>query len=258
MQKFTWNYLPSMLLCLHMFAISCGDTAKPPAGLETLLGSKWEGVFSPSSSPDQMKKSVKVALNFHKNETFQLLQTENLTSTVSGLFKDMPQHRNLIFEIQKSSFETFGLAGTSRDFDYSLEGNELELTGSEGKYSLLRKDDIQADDNENQSGLDGTWLCETSDNASWQLNVSEASFRGHKSQKDRPTVFFEGEVGDRASNDRLEMATLKIQSSNFPAIVGSFLRISLKQGNDVLFVKEVDESGDQITNTQALECQKQD
>jgi len=229
-----------VLISITLIATGCGSNANPNV-IPSLTGSSWTGIFSPSNG-----SNTNVSVNFFKDQSFKIAPSEKLSQNVSGTYTDMTKSKSLLLDIQESQYNLIAEPKTSQDFSYEINGNELILKGDVGDYLLVQRD--EKEENKSSSKLIGDWSCSPSDGSTWGLNVATTTFRGHKIQSERRTIFFEGDIIDTTNNkNEPESFLLKITRTNdYDKLVGIKMRITY-HSDKRMKLAELDENGKKLS-----------
>lgn len=227
----------------------CNGKNSKDEGSGGLVGTSWSGPFRLKGAGGKLGEAQNIQFHFYTDLSFNVLLSDNLTSTVSGTYKDLPINKRLVLDIAKSTFEDFGKKGDTKIFTYALENKELVLNDDDGEYILSKE---SSDEKEEQTAIEGDWACRTDDGTRWQFNIADQEFRASKSKNGYKTVYFEGNVVAISTIEGQEISRLEIKSSNARDIVGSILRASVKDAN--LVVEEVNKQTDQADPASAVQC----
>ncbi len=232
----------TLLILTNLILVGCGSNANPNT-IPTLTGTFWNGMFSSTNG-----KNAKVSVNFYKDQSFDIAPLEKLNQNASGTYTDMTKSKSLLLDIKQSQYTLVGNSESSQDFKYEINENELILKGDAGEYLLVQRD---SDKNEKTktNRLLGDWGCSPKDGSTWGINIASTSFRGHKMQAERRTIFFEGDVLDSYTNNgSKEVMILKIMSTNDHAkLVGIKLRATY-QASKKMQLSELNDKNKSISD----------
>ena len=220
-----------LIVAVGLLVLSCGKSKSEkgsPGFVSTFSASSWKGVFRQRIG-EKYADASRVVVDFHADQTFGLVATDQADIKASGRYEEMPKSKNVIFHIADSKSTSFGLAGTSRDFDYMLNEDELILSGQDGVYKLLRAGEPKNNGDEDPKTLMGLWSCDDESSNHWSFDIKSTTFwAGISANGSRPSHLNGSvEIVEKANKDK--DASLIVVSSNNPKLEGAKMKITLTE-----------------------------
>ncbi len=213
---------------------ACGEQDVGGDSAVRIANSSWDGVFRAKKAGAYLDAQY-VNIKFKDDGGFLLQASDSDGSRASGMYKEMPNLKQLLFKIEESDLEAFGKAGATRDFRYSLKDNELMLEGEDGEFKLMQEDDPKKK-KDDESRFVGTWACKDKNKYQWQLDIAEETFWGRISAENKRVTNFNGHVtrvDSKAEDKRKDDKgiDLKVDNSNNKTMIGLKLRALFVSGN---------------------------
>jgi len=217
----------------------------------SLVGTSWQGQLT--SRNGQSLTSVPISLMFSSDSLFQASNLTNENSQAKGRYRDMPLHGSIMLEVTESSFPEFANEGSFMSFDYSTQDQELMIKSDQIEFRLVKNPEVETfQDNP----LQGSWSCQETRNARWQIDVSGNRFWARRAVTGRRALRLEGNVAYREPDRGKEVtkAVLKVTHATEQSLIGANLGFSVK-ASKVRLLEELDQNEASLADGLSIECQ---
>jgi hypothetical protein len=213
------------LLLTAVLVSHCGSSERPGESMFTLVGSVWRGTFSPKDN----SKIQNVKMNLSPNKTFVIDVLEaGVVGPIRGGFIEYPRNKVLVLDVKESSYDLIGNKGATYEYTYEANGEELSMTGSNGRYIMLRD---SGEEQKPRTKYEGDWNCDANP-ARIYLNISSDSFRARREERNRKTLYFEGiAIGDTSAKkeDMPSSVVLEVAVASVSSFIGTKLQLKVEK-----------------------------
>lgn len=207
-----------------LLAGACGKPKEETPGIASVLAAKtWDGIFRPKEGGNFLD-AMHVRMAFNKTNEFTMKLADSDSGQASGSYRDMSRHHNLILKFKESTVDSLGRAGTSKDFEYSIEADELVLNGKDGEFKLVESNEgDEPKDPKDKATYSGSWTCKDKADYLWTFDISTGAFWGRVTQDGKRATQFRGHVAS-GSNQNGKYITMKVDEGNNPKVIGASFR----------------------------------
>lgn len=209
---------------------SCGEEAGGAGGISSLIkGTSWDGTFQQKKDGNFLTRQY-VNMAFARDGQFQLSLASAKLTKAEGTYKDLSKSTRLLMNVRDSNLSNFANSGDSREFSYSIVGEELVLKSDDGEFVLGKNANDSNGEKDKAETMRGTWKCIDKHKNEWVFDIDDGTFWGRVDPQDNPAIGFNGhtEVVDRDVNDEKKdkALILKVDASREHRLNGLEIRAS--------------------------------
>ena len=178
-----------LFMLFLVLTVSCGGEELIPLGSSGAgLVGFWRGSYTVLSN-NGVSKSFEVDINFKKDGAFTLRHL-SVGNSASGTYTEVAKKKQVVMSIRESSIAAFKLQSqSSKEYDYALDDDTLELTSPEVTYKLTRR----ASPLESLA-MDGQWYCPSETQGFRRFFVQGNSFWMTLTENTGISYFMRGKV----------------------------------------------------------------